>query len=107
MRAINVKFKSQIQWPVGNDETTVMNLFHHYCSLSIVVGAVDGMHFEIRKPSTSLEDYFYFKSLSYTIQCQVVVDVNRRFPNVAVGMFGSTNNVRVLKRLALYHLATH
>lgn len=107
VRAINVEFRSQIQWPIGNEVTTVMNSFHRYCSLPAVAGAIDGTHFEIRKPATSPEDYFYFKSSSYTIQCQVVVDVNRKFLDVAVGMPGSTHDVRVLKRSALYHRATH
>ena len=68
---------------------------------------IDGMHFKIWKPSVSPEDYFYFKSSGYTIHCQVVVDVNRQFLDVSVGMPNSTYDVHVLKRSALYHKATH
>lgn len=107
VQAINFEFRGQIQWPVGNQLIQVMSGFQRYCSLPAVAGVINGIHFEIRKPSLNPEEYFYFKSSGYTIQCQVVVDVNRRFLDVAVGMPGSTHDVHVLKRSALYHRATH
>ena len=105
--AINVEFKLHIQWPVGNESVHVMNAFQRYYSLPSVVGAIDGTHFEIRKPSVSPEDYFFFKTSGYAIQCQVVVDVNRWFLDVLVSMLSSTHDVRVLKQSALYHRAVH
>jgi hypothetical protein len=35
-----------------------------------------------------------------------MVDKHKRFMDVAVGMHGSTNDVRVLRRSSLYRLAT-
>lgn len=40
------------------------------------------------------------------MQCQAVVDRHKRFLDVSVGMLGSTNDMRVLRRSSLYHLAT-
>ena len=53
------------------------------------------------------KDYFYFKSSSYTIQYQVIVDVSRRLLDVVVGMPGSIHDVMVLKQSVLYHRTMH
>ena len=91
--AINLEFRSQIAWPVGNQSVDVMTAFQRYYSLPAIAGAIDGTHFEIRKPALSPVDYFYFKSSCYTKQCQMVVDVNRRFLDVAIDMPRSTHDV--------------
>ena len=107
VHAINVEFRPHIFWHVGIQFIEKMHAFHQYCSLPGVVGAVDGTHFEIRKPSINPEDYFYFKSSCYTIQCQVVVDISWKFIDVSVDMSGSTHDIQVSKRSALYHKAVH
>lgn len=90
----------------GKQDDREYACLEQYCSLPGIVGAIDGTHFEIRKPSLSPEDYYYFKTSGYSLQCQVVVDRRARFLDVSVGMPGSTHDVRVLKRSGLYHLAT-
>ena len=40
------------------------------------------------------------------MQCQAVVDRDRKFIDLSVGMLGSTNDARQLRRLMLYHRAT-
>lgn len=107
VKAINVELRHKIEWPNGNHLLAVMEEFRTFCSLPGVVGAIDGTHFKIRKPPVSPEDYYYFKSSGFTIQCQVVVDRHRRFLDVSFGMSGSTHDVRVLKWSALYHFATN
>jgi hypothetical protein len=39
-----------------------------------LVGAIDGMHIAISKPTSRAEDYYYFKSGGYSLNCQAVVD---------------------------------
>lgn len=84
----------------------VMSDFQDWCALHGVVRAIDGTHFDIKRPSIGAEDYYYFKSGGFSMQCQAVVDRHKRFLDVSVGMLGSTNDMRVLRRSSLYHLAT-
>jgi hypothetical protein len=39
------------------------------------------------------------------MNCQTVVDSNKHFFNLYLGMPGSTNDARILRRSSLYHLA--
>ena len=71
-----------------------------------VVGAIDGTHFHIWKPTDLPQDYFYFKSGGFTMQCQAIVDRNKKFIDISVGMPGSTNDARHLRRSMLYQKAT-
>lgn len=63
------------------------------------------MHVSISKPNFVPADYYYFKSGGYTINCQAVVDSEKRFLDLYVGMPGSTNDSRMLRRSSLYQLA--
>jgi len=72
-----------------------------------VIGAIDNTHISISKPKHVLADYFYFKSGGYTLNCQVVVDNQKRFFDLYLSMLGSTNDLQMLRRFFLYHLATH
>jgi hypothetical protein len=69
-----------------------------------VAGAIDGTHIQIRKPYIGPEDYFYFKSSGYTMQMQAVVDWNKRFLDLAIGMPGSTHDSRMFRRSSLFQL---
>jgi hypothetical protein len=106
VRAINIHFRHEIEWPRGNRLIECMSDFHDWCGLPGVVRAIDGTHFEIKKPSIAPEDYYYFKSNGFSIQCQAVVDRHKRFLDVSVGMPRSTNGMRVLRRSSLFYLAT-
>jgi hypothetical protein len=46
-----------------------MNDFKRLFGLPAMVGAIDGIHFHIRKPAVSHEGYFYFKTNGYSIAC--------------------------------------
>jgi hypothetical protein len=79
--------------------------FRDLCNLPAVVGAIDRTHIHIAKPAVGPEDYFYFKSGGYTLNFQAVVDSRKRFLDLYLGMHGSTNDARVLRRSSLYRLA--
>ena len=70
------------------------------------MGAIDGTHINILKPRHGVEGYYYFKFGSYTLNCQAVVDSNKRFLDLYIGMLGSTNDTRVLRHSSFYQLAT-
>ena len=82
---------------------TYMNDFKPLCGLPTVVGTIDGTHFHIQKPAVSHGDYFYFKTNGYTIACQVVINSKRKLLDIFVGVPGSTNDARMLKRSSLCH----
>jgi hypothetical protein len=56
------------------------------------VGAIDCTYIHIAKPVEGLEDYFYFKSGGYTLNCQGVVDYRKWFMDLYLEMPGSTND---------------
>ena len=67
------------------------------------MGAIDCTHIDIAKSVVGPEDYFYFKSGGYTLNCQAIVDLLDLF----LGMPSSTNDIRVLQHSSLYRLAMH
>ena len=53
VRAINLEFRQQIRWPLGNHMVESMLDFQRYCNLPGVVGAINRIHFEIQKLSVN------------------------------------------------------
>ena len=104
-RAINIAKRHEIAWPTGSRLLQVQNDFKVLCGLPAVVGAIDGTHIHISKPRVGPEDYFYFKTHGYTLNCQAVVDSRKVFLDLFLGMPGSTNDARMLRRSSLYQLA--
>jgi hypothetical protein len=94
--AINDCLRHEIKWPSGERLQQTQQDFQQLCGLPAVVGAIDGTHINISKPRHGAEDYYYFKSRGYTLNCQAVVDSNKRFLDLYLGMPGSTNDARVL-----------
>ena len=104
-RAINNALRHEISWPSGNRLFQIQNDFKELCGLPAVSGAIDGTHIHISKPRVGPEDYFYFKTHGYTLNCQAVVDSRKVFLDLFLGMPGSTNDARMLRRSSLYQLA--
>ena len=77
------------------------------CSLLAVLGVIYGTQIGIAKPEYSPADYYYFKSGGYSMNCQAVVDVDKRFIDLYIGMLGSTNDNRMLRRSMLHYNALH
>ena len=96
-----------LRWPTGDRLRDTQHKFLELCGLPRVVGAIDGTHIAISKPRHVPADYFYFKSGGYTLNCQAVVDSEKCFLDLYLGMPGSTNDCRVLRRSTLYDLAMH
>ena len=107
VQAINVTLRSEISWPTGERIVKVEAAFQELCGLLGVLGAIDGTHVTISKLRFGSADYFYFKSGGYTLNCQAVVDSNKRFLDLFLGMPGSTNDSRMLHRSSLYDKGMH
>jgi hypothetical protein len=107
VHAINEVLWHEIAWPTGQRLLDTQADFRRLCGLPAVVGAIDGTHVSISKPKFGPVDYFYFKSGGYLLNCQAVVDSNKCFLDLYLGMPGSTNDARVLRRSSLYQKAMH
>jgi hypothetical protein len=103
--AVNDTLRHELTWPNGQKLLECQLRFRDLCGMIGLVGAVDGMHIAISKPTSRAEDYYYFKSGRYSLNCQAVVDSQKRFMDLYLGMRGNTNDSCVLHRSSLYHLA--
>jgi hypothetical protein len=103
--AINETLRHKLTWPNGQKLLDCQLRFRDLCGMPGLVGAIDGMHVAISKPQFGAEGYYYFKSSGYSLNCQAVVDSHKCFMDLYLGMLGSTNNSRILRRSSLYHLA--
>jgi hypothetical protein len=68
---------------------------------------VDCTHIAISKPPAFPEDNWYFKTGSYSVVAQAVVDTRKLFTSIQVGLPGSVNDQRVLRRLGLWQQVVH
>lgn len=102
VQAINVVFRNEITWPSRQRCVDSQLAFKVLCGMPGVVGAINGTHIHIAKPGVGPEDYYYFKSGGYTINCHAVVDSSKRFLDLYLVMLGSIINLRVLDRSTLY-----
>jgi hypothetical protein len=104
VRAINDCLRHEISWPTGEKLQQTQRDFQELCGLLALVGAIDGTHISIAKPRYRAEDYYYYKSGDYTLNCQAVVDSKKQFLDLYLSMPGSTNDARVLRHSSLYRL---
>jgi hypothetical protein len=77
--------------------------FKSWCGMPSVQGALDCTHIAISKPPEYPEDYWYFKTGAYSMVAQAVVNVKKMFTSIYVGLPGSVNDQRVLRRSGLWH----
>ncbi len=71
------------------------------------LGAINGTFISIVEPFSYLENYYYHKSSGYSVVAQTLLDCNKRFIDVFVGLLGSVNDSRVLNRFAHYRNAQY
>lgn len=70
--------------------------FKKFCNLPFIYSAIDVTQIHIQKlQGDFVGDYFFFKS-------KAMVDCQKKFRNVFVGLFGSMNNVHMLHLSNLY-----
>jgi hypothetical protein len=92
-----------MQWPCGTEMRQTMLDFKSWCGMPFVQGALDCTHIAISKPANYAEDYWYFKTGAYSMVTHVVVDLKKMFTSIYVGLPGSVNDQRILRRSGLWH----
>jgi len=106
--AINLVFRKLITWPMGDKMQVVMFDFKNSCDMLNMMGAIDGTHISIAKPSSVYsKDYFFHKTRGYNVVAQTMVDSQKRFMDVYVGLLRSVNDFCVLRKSKLYPRAIH
>ncbi len=84
----------------------VMESFKLWCGLPNVHGAIDGTHILISKLQIFLPHGYYFhKTWSYSIVVQPIINCNKKFLHLYVGLPSSVNDVKMLCKFALYRHA--
>jgi hypothetical protein len=74
-----------------------------FCNLPFIYSAIDVTQIHIQKPRGGfVGDYVFFKTKVYNMQLQAMVDCQKKFHDVFVGLFGSMNNVHILHLCNLY-----
>jgi hypothetical protein len=90
---IYVVYMHVIHWSIGLKLQMVMEQFKMWCGLPCVQGMINEIHIAITKASNAFENIcYYFKTCNHNIVTQVVIDCNKMFMDVFVGLFGSMND---------------
>jgi hypothetical protein len=91
--AINVVLWHEIKWPRGVKTIEIQNAFKAICGLPDVLGAIDCIYITVSKPKVGSEDYYHFKLGGYTLNCQAVVDSEKKFLDLYLGIPSNTYDV--------------
>lgn len=81
----------------------IMQGFKSFCGLPNIQRAIDGMYFSNSKlVGPFSEDCFYHKTGNYNIVCQAIVDDKKLYTNLFIGLLGSANDSKVLRKYGFY-----
>lgn len=89
-----------IKWPMEEAREEIKEAFSKNNGPK-AMGAIDGTHFEILKPSENQDSYINRKGY-HSILLQGVVDHKKRFIDVFAGEPGSLHDARLLRKSRLY-----
>ena len=93
--AINTHLGARyLKVPRGIDLKESVNLFQERFGFPQVLGAVDGTHIEINKPTEDSQSYFSYK-MKYSLNVQAVCDATGKFLDVDIRWPGGTHDAKV------------
>lgn len=104
---INRMVKDFISWPCGDEMQVVIVCFKDRGGLFSMQGAINKTHISMQlNPLGPFHlDYYHHKTCGYNIVAHVVIDCNKYFTNLFIGLPNNVNDYRVLKRSTLYKCA--
>lgn len=82
--------------PTEEDWITISNKFETKANFPHCLGAIDGKHIRLVKPSYSGSNYFNYKHY-FSLVLMAVADADYCFTYISVGSYGKTNDSNVLK----------
>ncbi|GBG84812.1 hypothetical protein CBR_g39188 [Chara braunii] len=97
-------YPDAIKWPVGRRRAHIQRAFRDKGSPNCF-GAIDCTHIYIDKPAGALSENYYNRKQKFSVQAQVVVDLDMRVLDVHVGYPESVHDVRVLHNSQLWRRA--
>ncbi|KAL2083802.1 hypothetical protein ACEWY4_021575 [Coilia grayii] len=86
-----------ITWPNGCLKAASSAAFQNKCGICNIIGAIDGCHIKIQRPTTRGGDYLNRKNY-YSVILQGIVDESGRFMDIFVGTPGKVHDARVLRK---------
>ncbi|GBG84716.1 hypothetical protein CBR_g39092 [Chara braunii] len=93
-----------IKWPVGRRRAQILRAFRDK-GFPNCFGAIDCTHIYIDQPVGAPSDNFYDRKQKFSVQAQVVVDLDLRILDVHIGYPRSVHDVRVLYNSQLWRRA--
>ncbi|GBG60694.1 hypothetical protein CBR_g12430 [Chara braunii] len=97
-------YPDAIKWPVGRRRAQILRAFRDK-GFPNCFGAIDCTHIYIDKPVGAPSDNYYDRKHKFSVQAQVVVDLDLRILDVHIGYSGSVHDVRVLYNSQLWRRA--
>lgn len=86
--------------PTTNDWLRISREFLEIWNLPNCLGAIDGKHIRIKKPSNTASSYFNYKEY-FSINLMACCDANGLFTSIDVGDYGRNNDSGVFKNSGL------
>ncbi|GBG72017.1 hypothetical protein CBR_g10953 [Chara braunii] len=97
-------YPDAIKWPVGRRRAQILHAFRDK-GFPNCFGAIDCTHIYIDKPAGAPSDNYYDRKQKFSVQAQVVVDLDLRILDVHIGYPGSVHDVRVQHNSQLWRRA--
>ncbi|GBG82613.1 hypothetical protein CBR_g34983 [Chara braunii] len=88
-------YPDAIKWPVGRRHVQILRAFLNR-GFPNCFGAIDCTHIYIHKPTGAPSTNYYDRNHKFSVQAQVVVDLDLQILDFHVGYPGSVHDVRVL-----------
>ena len=84
-----------------NDLVSVKLSFQELRGMPNIIGAIDGTHIQIKRPSVPNAEIYYNRKSQLTINTQVVAGADLRFYHVVARWAGSTHDSRIFRSCTL------
>ncbi|GBG72764.1 hypothetical protein CBR_g12332 [Chara braunii] len=94
-------YPDAIKWPVGRRRAQILRAFRDK-GFPNCFGAIDCTHIFIDKPVGAPSANYYDRKQKFSVQAQVVVDLDLRIMDIHIGYPGSVHDVRVLHNSQLW-----
>lgn len=90
-----------IPWFTGCEKEATSASFRRLCGINGIIGAIDGCHIKIQRPSIRGKDYRN-RHKYHSVVLQGLVDDSGRFRDINVGAPGRVHDSRILRKSSFY-----